>query len=270
MTAWTWCQRKGISFITLPGWEEQGVKVAVSGRMGGCSTGEFSSLNLALHVGDKTAAVFENRRRWAEALEVELARMVCACQVHSANVRVVDENDRGRGVFDYPSGLPDTDAMVTSRPEIFLVTFYADCIPVLLFDAKKRVIGMAHSGWKGTVARIAERTVRCMMSCFGCEPADILAFIGPGIGRCCYEIGGDLARAARRKFPGQVLVDHDERFYWDLPGTNRFILEQAGLLAPHITTCELCTACNQDLLFSYRGSRGKTGRMAVVLGMVQG
>jgi YfiH family protein len=266
---WKWQQKGDIAYLTLPEWEQQGVKVAVSGRQGGYSTGEFASLNLALHVGDNPSTVLKNRELWAETVGVEPGDMVCACQTHSDHIAVVDEGYRGRGVFDYTTGLPDTDALVTDRPEVYLMAFYADCVPILLFDRVAGVVGLVHSGWKGTIARIAARTLVCMQKEFGCRVSDVMAFVGPSIGGCCYEVGQDLAARARRVLGLNVELRTtvEGKFFWDLPRTNQIILERAGLLSENILISSICTRCHQECFYSYRGSEGETGRIGVLLGL---
>jgi len=269
VVSWHLHSVQGLSYITLPEWQKQGLTVAITTRTGGFSQGEYSSLNLAFHVGDDQTAVLSNRELLASVLRISLADMVCACQVHKANVRIVTEADKGKGVFEYASALPETDAMVTDCEGVFLTTFYADCIPILLFDVTRRVIGLAHGGWKGTMAKIASATVEVMRKEFGSYPQDIKAFIGPGIGGCCYEVDDGLAAQVRTVFGKDsrfLLEEKQGRNYWYLDRTNFFILENAGLHHQNIGLCGMCTRCNQELFYSYRGSGGRTGRFAVVLG----
>jgi len=169
-----------------------GVVHAVSTRHGGVSIGPYASLNLGLHVGDSADAVLENRRRVCEAAGVELDSLVAGAQVLGNAVAWVTEADRGRGAKDQASALPDTDALVTDSPGVVLVAFSADCALVALVDPCRRAIGLAHASRRGTLGHVAARTVRAMQRLFGCQPADLVAAIGPSIGPCCYEVGPEV------------------------------------------------------------------------------
>ena len=129
----------------------------------------------------------ETHRRTLRALGIRRDEMVSPHQVHSATVQVVDARDRGRVC-------EATDALISDTPGVYLMLRFADCVPVLLYDPVRRAVGLAHAGWRGTVACIARETVRRMVDAFGCRPADIRAGIGASIGPCCYEVGPDVAR----------------------------------------------------------------------------
>jgi hypothetical protein len=195
--------------------------------------------------------------------------MVCCEQVHGNSVVVVGKKEQGRGALDYKTSLPGYDAMVCRTPGIMLTTFYADCIPIYLFDPDHRVVAIAHSGWKGTMGRIAVHTLRVMQKEFGCSPNNTEVFIGPGIGSCCFIIGGDLVKQVKKEFCGLegILNYKLNKYTWDLPLTNRRMLEEEGVRPENIIDCRLCTSCNQEVFFSYRREEGKTGRMAAAIGL---
>ena len=153
-------------------------------REGGVSEGIFSSMNLSFTRGDDPARVKENYRRAAAALGVPAEHIVCSDQTHTTNVRHVTMDDRGKGVFrekDYR----DVDGLITDTPGLVLATFFADCVPLFFVDPVRRCIGLSHSGWKGTAARMGARTVEAMPETFGSNPADIRAAIGPSICEMC-------------------------------------------------------------------------------------
>ena len=175
-----------VPFLTYPLFEKTGVvKSAFSTRIGGVSKGCYESMNLSFDRGDDKDAVMENFQRIASAIGINCHDMVLSRQTHTANVRVVTEEDKGKGIVrerDYT----DVDGLVTNVPGICLVTSYADCVPLYFVDPIKKVIGLSHSGWRGTVGKIGKETVRVMKEHFGCDPADILAAVGPSICQDCF------------------------------------------------------------------------------------
>ena len=269
MPSFTWINKDGMHYITLPHWNQQGVSVAFSARLGGVSQPPYNSLNMGLHVGDKTDDVIENRHRYLDLFSFNPENMVCCEQVHGNSVAVVGKEEQGRGALDFKTSMSGYDAMVCRTPGIMLTTFYADCIPIYLFDPCQRVVAIAHSGWKGTMGRIATQTVRLMQREFGCSPENTEVFIGPGIGSCCFHIGEELSKQVKEEFPGLhgILNYEFNGCTWDLQLTNRLMLQDEGVRPENIINCGLCTACNSEVFFSYRREQGKTGRMAAVIGL---
>ena len=192
----------GTSFplLTFAAWEElPGIRHCFSTREGGVSEGWLSSLNLRRGLYDPDENVNENFRRIAGFFGVGPDRIVCAQQTHTSNVRIVTSADAGKGVTrerDYT----DIDGLITDIPGIVLYTSHADCVPIYFYDPVRRVIALAHSGWKGTAARIGEVTIRKMQEIYGCRPEDIYAAVGPSICADCYEVSEDVADAMRTCF----------------------------------------------------------------------
>ncbi|NLX01928.1 MAG: peptidoglycan editing factor PgeF [Syntrophomonadaceae bacterium] len=269
MPGFAWIKNDGISYITLPHWAEQGVNVAFSARSGGVSQAPYNSLNMGLHVDDKISDVIENRRRYLELFSLTPENMVCCEQVHGNSVAVVGKEEQGRGALDYKTSLPGYDAMVCTTPGIMLTTFYADCIPIFLFDPCQRVVAIAHSGWKGTMGRIATETLKVMQKEYNCLPEKTEVFIGPGIGGCCFNIGEELSKQVKEEFTRlNGILNYDSNgCTWDLQLTNRLMLEENGVRPENIFICDLCTACNTEMFFSYRREQGGTGRMAAGIGL---
>lgn len=269
MQNWIWKEINGIKYITLSTWEELGVTIAFSGRLGGVSNTPYESLNLGLHVGDNREDVIENRSRCLHLFGQNLDAMVCCQQVHGTRVAVVNKSDAGKGAYEFDTALNNTDAMVCNIPGIFLTTFYADCIPLFFFDPEKRAVAVAHAGWKGTMGRIAGKTVEKMKQEFGSLYENIKVFIGPGIDSCCFHIQGDLAEKVNKEFSGfNDIINLGKKGYtWDLKKTNYEILTLFGLKSENITSCDLCTSCNTDKFYSYRRESGLTGRMGAVIGL---
>lgn len=239
--------------------ERMGVPHAVFGRLGGTSLSPFDSLNTGHTVGDAPEAVAANMARIARALGVALEDLVTARLVHGAQVAVVGPQDRGRVV-------PSTDALITASPEVVLFLRFADCVPLLLFDARTGAVGLGHAGWKGTVEGIATAMVEAMRQAFGSRPEEVVGALGPAIGPCCYAIGPDVEALVRQRLShmaGEVLGTRNGRVHLDLWEANRRQLLEAGV--GQIEVSGVCTACRRDLFFSHRGDGGRTGRFGVAI-----
>lgn len=237
------------------------VIACVSGRTGGVSVAPYASLNLSLDVGDQPTAVVENRARLCSALSHPLDALTVANQVHSGDVVVVDESHRGRGARAADDAVADADALVTATPGVLLAVLLADCVPVVLVDRVRSVVAVAHAGWRGTVAHVAANTVACMREAFGCDPADIFAGIGPSIGPASYEVGAEVAAAARFAYPAasEVVRIDGARTTFDLWAANAADLRRAGVLREHVEISSIDSHAATDLYFSHRATR-PTGR----------
>lgn len=263
-----WKTTEKVSYLSLESWEEQGLSVAFSARYGGVSPEPYESLNLGLHVGDEQEKVLHNRKQLLGALDLELEHVVCCEQVHGNKVVSVDERHEGQGAFSYSTALKGIDGLVTQSPGLVLMSYYADCIPLFFFDPVKRVIGLAHAGWKGTMLKIGLNTVTLMQAQYGSKAEDIQVFIGPGIGECCFEIQADLKKKVDTAFPRfhDIIKKSDDRYFWDLKNTNSQMLREAGIKEKHIICSQICTCCDPHF-YSYRRECGQTGRMAAVLAL---
>ncbi len=238
---------------------------------------------------DSPARVAENRKAFFHAVGADHLRAVTLRQIHSDIVHRVDSPDRAAG--DPPGG----DALFTRAPGCLLVIQTADCVPILLADPKQRAIAAIHAGWRGTVRRIAAKTLGRMQMEFGTRPQDVVAALGPSIGRCCYEVGEDVAREFHAQFPEarqwfdgpfDALASGENdpnwlpwltmmppghqppplRVHLDLIAANRAILAEAGVPPRQISSSGFCTACHTDLFFSYR-REGTTGRLMAAIGI---
>ncbi len=278
---------------------------AVFTRHGGVSQGRHASLNAGLSVGDDPAAVMENRRRTAAALGLEPQDFVGAGQIHGDRVAlVVGANtpspaslERGpggeavsspattsfidvvmlRGGPGAAAQPPATgvDALITACPGAMLAMRFADCVPMLLYDPVHQAVGLAHAGWRGSAAGITARTVRAMCQAFGTSPRDVLAGIGPSIGRCCYEVDHPVIQHFSAHFPWwrDVVADDAGRLHLDLWETNRRQLLDAGLVDEQIAVAGICTSCHTGDFYSHRresgpgSAAGETGRFTAVIGL---
>lgn len=259
-----------IKYLTFPLLNKVGmVRHLFSTREGGVSKGIFASMNLSYTRGDEKESVDENFRRIAEIFGTTPDRIVCSRQTHTTNVRLVTEEDCGKGVV-YPADYEDVDGLITNQPGILLCTSYADCVPLYFVDVKNRAIGLAHSGWRGTAAGMGAVMLKRMREAFGTMPGDVLAAIGPSICRDCYQVGEEVAEAFRKSFPDdweELLAKGEEKgkYQLDLWEANRRILLHGGVLPEHIAVTDLCTCCNGDFLFSHRASQGKRGNLGAFL-----
>ena len=248
------------------------VKHGFSTRKGGVSTGIFSSMNLNFKRGDDPDAVMENYRRMAAALNMRVEDMVLSDQTHTTNVRGITEEDRGKGILK-PQDYSDVDGMITNVPGIVLVTSYADCVPLYFVDPVRKAIGLSHSGWKGTVGHIGQKTVWKMHEVYGSEPKDIVAAIGPSICQSCYEVSDDVAEAFRANFTADEVADilldkGNGKYQLDLWKANWYVLTDAGILPEHLSVTDLCTACHPDLLWSHRKTNGQRGGLSAFLSLI--
>lgn len=248
------------------------VKHGFSTRKGGVSTGIFSSMNLNFKRGDDPDAVLENYRRMAAALNMRVEDMVLSDQTHTTNVRVITEEDRGKGILR-PQDYSDVDGMITNVPGIVLVTSYADCVPLYFVDPVRKAIGLSHSGWKGTVGHIGQKTVWKMHEVYGSEPKDIVAAIGPSICQSCYEVSDDVAETFRANFTADeaadILLDKGNgKYQLDLWKANWYVQTDAGILPEHLSVTDLCTACHPDLLWSHRKTNGQRGGLSAFLSLI--
>ena len=248
------------------------VKHGFSTRKGGVSTGIFSSMNLNFKRGDDPDAVLENYRRMAAALNMRVEDMVLSDQTHTTNVCVITEEDRGKGILK-PQDYSDVDGMITNVPGIVLVTSYADCVPLYFVDPVRKAIGLSHSGWKGTVGHIGQKTVWKMHEVYGSEPKDIVAAIGPSICQSCYEVSDDVAEAFRANFTAyeaaDILLDKGNgKYQLDLWKANWYVLTDAGILPEHLSVTDLCTACHPELLWSHRKTNGQRGGLSAFLSLI--
>lgn len=236
-------------------------------RSGGVSSPPYDSLNLGLHVGDVPSAVSDNRSRACGALGFSLDDWVSGEQVHGASVLRVTGELRGRGARAHNTSLPGVDGLVTDTPGVLLAGYFADCVPILIADPQGPKVGIAHAGWRGTLAGIARNLVRTLEESFGSPPERLVAWVGPAIGACCFHVGLDVAELFARAGFGDFISDGPSI---DLKGINRELLVAAGLDPAHVEASNLCTACSTERFFSHRALGPRTGRMAGLIGIESG
>lgn len=244
-------------------------------REGGVSAGPYRSLDLGWNNDDSRDNIYENYRIAAMHFGAAPDRCVMSMQTHTTNVRRITEEDAGRGLTR-PLGYRDIDGMCTDVPGIVLVTLHADCTPLYFADPVHKAVGLAHSGWRGTAGRMGACMVDRMQEWYGTRPEELLAFIGPTIRSCCYEIGPEVAAQFTELFGESVCQEEEillpgrgDRMMLNLAGANRRILLDAGILPEHLGDSGICTCCHGDLFFSHRyamrHSGGKRGNCAAMI-----
>lgn len=254
-------ETEGLAYYRAVGWA--GVKHGIFTRHGGSSRAPFYSLNLGGNVGDDPKAVRSNHERMYAALGVDDAKACSVWQVHSNHVVMANKPVQGR------RWLAQADGMVTDRADTPLSMRFADCTPLLFWDAMRGVIGIAHAGWRGTVQGVGAQVVNTMINAYGCKGADIQAIIGPSIGQNRYQVGEEVVDSVRVYFgttDGLIRRDsNDSTAYLDLWAANALDLRRAGV--EQIDIAGICTATHSDDWFSHRAERGMTGRFGAVISL---
>lgn len=246
------------------------VRAGLSTRLGGVSEGVFSSMNLSYTRGDDPQKVDENFARICAAMELPTNGVVVSAQEHHTHLQNVTKADCGKGVGK--AGFTDVDGLLTDEVGVVLCTQYADCVPLLFLDPKRRVVAASHAGWRGTVEQIGRLTVERMQKDYGCDPKNILAGIAPSIGKCCFEVDTPVFDA----FSQMSVFDDacftpkgEDKFHIDLWEVNRRVLLSAGVCADHIMVTDLCTRCYPDVFWSHRKTGAARGSLAAFIGMVE-
>ncbi len=253
--------RAGLTYYQNDAWGD--LRHGIFTRRGGVSRAPWASLNLGASKGDEPAAVAENHKRVYRAIGVDGARAASCWLVHSVDTLVI------RGEARQEGNLRKADALITDQQDTPLVMRYADCVPLLYFDRARRVIGLGHAGWRGTVKGMASKVISMMRKTFGCRAADIEVVIGPAISRRNYRVGAEVIRQAEAYFgadAGLVWRDSaDGSAYFDLWRANELDLVRCGVKS--IEILELCTYENTRDFYSHRAENGVTGRFGVVMSL---
>jgi purine-nucleoside/S-methyl-5'-thioadenosine phosphorylase / adenosine deaminase len=287
--AWTLRRARGLQIVESRALVKLGWLVhGFSTRPGGESVLDGKhALNLGFTDWDESERVAANRAKFAAAIAAKQMPLVTLRQIHSDVIYVVAVP---------AADAPKADALATRTPGLLLGVQAADCVPILLADTRRRVVAAIHAGWRGTLARIAVKALGRMHMEFGTRPRDVVAALGPAIGRCCYEVGPEVAQAFAAQFSGAAdwfdgpfdQLAHGEEPLWlpwltmmppghvpppprvqlDLRAANRWQLVNTGVPAAQIDVSDLCTSCRTDLLFSYRREGAKAGRMMAAIGKV--
>jgi polyphenol oxidase len=230
------------------------IRYGMSTRLGGVSPEPFG-MNLSFRVGDESGNVERNRVRFFGSLGFDPRSLAIPHQCHSNVVQIVNQ------AGDYES----CDGLVTNATGLPLVITIADCMPIVLFDPKKAVLAHVHAGWRGSEGRITKKAVDIMEQQFGVSSRDIVAFLGPSAGVCCYEVGREVSDA----FAPEDSEMRNGRIFLDLKKANVSQLRQCGIQSANIEVSTQCTICGSDLFHSYRRDRERSGRMMAVVSLLR-
>jgi len=228
-------------------------------RQGGISKGKFFSLNFSSREGDGTENVRQNWKILATAFNLEVEQFFVVNQIHGDRILIIDHPVR-----NFISNQPyQCDAIITDQPGLAIGIKTADCVPVFFADKKKKIIGVAHAGWKGTSLKISAKVVDAFVQHFSCLTDDIVAVIGPAIGPCCYQVDDVVFDSMREdKDRESFFSPCCMRGHWvlDLPLANRLQIIGRGVIPVNVFTTDYCTSCNTGIFFSHRREGGNTGR----------
>jgi YfiH family protein len=229
--------------------KEKGVRHFFSSRIGGVSTGVYESLNLGVYTDDSSGYVKENIRRVFSSAGMSWKNAAYLKQVHGNSIYEVTASN-----LNQIRGL-EGDGLITRDANIPIGIFTADCVPILLYDRVNKIAAALHGGWKGTDLGIAKKAIEIMCTRMCSSPENVLAAIGPCIGKCCFEVGEDVSQ----RF--SLSSERNGRLYVDLALENINQLKDCGVPENNISNSGICTYCSRDTLFSYRRDKGATGRM---------
>ncbi|MBI3754123.1 MAG: peptidoglycan editing factor PgeF [Deltaproteobacteria bacterium] len=248
-------------------------------RIGGISKPPFASLNFDMRDGDNIANIEHTKAAVGRLFGFDVKRLLTINQVHGSDILVIDKPVKDILNLSKTSA----DAIITNQYDFAIGILTADCVPILLLDPVKKVIGAVHAGWKGTVKTVVQKAIDTMVKQFGSDKKEILAAIGPSIGQCCYKVDGAVAKEFRGNefiIPRPILRmgappplkkgeskgdlakegRGDSCWQLDLKKANLSQMANSGILEKNISVEDLCTSCRNDLFFSYRADNKKTGR----------
>jgi len=257
----------GVGLLRFPAFENMPeIAHAFSTRIGGVSKDEFSSMNLGFNRGDPQENVEENYKIFAQALKIPAENMTAGMQDHNINIRQVGKAEAGIAIWK-PRDMESIDGLCTNEPNIPLVVYAADCVPLYYVDRKNKAIGLAHAGWKGTAAGMAKAMVQKMQEAFGSKPEDLIVGIGPSIGKGCFEVDLPVAEVFQVLPNSDLFVEDKQtgKYLVDLWECNKQFLLNSDIPLKNIFVGAVCSMCNSDLVFSHRKTRGHRGSNVAVL-----
>jgi YfiH family protein len=255
-------QQEGLKYYQFDLFNDRPFYHAILTRQGGVSQPPFDTLNTGGTVGDNPQDVLKNHHLIYDTLGFDFQSRFDVWQVHGTKILCTD----APRPQDTPH--PKADGILTDKAGVTLFMRFADCVPILLYDPVKKVIGIVHAGWQGTVKKIAKAAVEKLMDCYGSNPETLLVGIGPSICQSCYEVGDEVHQAFLRSFDKkaeQYFNKENDRYYLDLWGANLDVLKAAGV--QQIEVAAICTACHLEDWYSHRAENGKTGRFAVLMAL---
>ncbi len=267
---WNFTLKKNnnLLYLTIPSFVETNlVNHCFTTKAGGVSLKPYEGLNLGTNTLDKKEYIEKNYSIISSELGINPRDIIISDQVHDDRIlRINKYHQIGKDIFN--TKLKGIDGLITNEKNVALITLYADCVPIFFLDTENEVVGLSHAGWRGTVKKIGKKTVEKMVKEFDSDPSKILVGIGPSIGPCCYEIDEKVIRKFEQEYKylnDFVVKKSNSKYILNLWAANKISLLEAGLKEENITISNVCTKCNNNLFYSYRGNNGITGRMAAII-----
>lgn len=254
--------KENLKYFTFDSFPKEKINHGVFTRLGGISPDSFSSLNVGESAGDSRENVVENRKRIFEVFDKPVESIYDVWQIHSNIVQFTDQPRKPGSKHE------QADAIFTNSKNVSLFMQFADCVPILILDTDKDIIGIVHAGWQGTVKRIVQNSITYLIDNFACDPNDIQAGIGPSIGPDHYEVGRNVILEVKDKLneiQSDVLISRNGSTYFNLWKANEILLHQVGVTK--IEVAAICTACHLNEWYSYRLEGQKSGRFGVFMGL---
>ncbi|NLX60967.1 MAG: peptidoglycan editing factor PgeF [Tissierellia bacterium] len=229
---------------------------------------ELNDLNFVKHIF--TTRIGWTKENYKEELSklfnIDTDKIINVNQVHKTDILHIDSINK----VSAKTERREYDGIITHLTDVLLITYHADCVPIYFVDKYKKVVGLAHGGWKGTYGNIAGKMIDSMIEYYNSQIEDILVAIGPSIGPCCYEVGKDVSDLFIGRYENfeDIIVNRNEKIYLDLWKTNYLQLKEKGVPKENIILANMCTSCNVNKLYSYRKEKGTDKRMIAGIALV--
>jgi len=260
-------QNNELKYLKLNELEEYGFHVMFSTRIGGFSKPPYESLNLGFHTSDENNLIRKNREKIYKSLNLSADNIIFAEQIHSNNIKLVDNSDKGSGVYNYSSSIKNIDGLISTDSSIILGGLFADCVPIYIMDKSQGYFALIHAGWKGTFNNILLETLNFFKYNLKSAVKDLLIVMGPSIAQNNYEVSFDLIKKFKDKFDSDLkyYIKRNNNYWLDLKKLNKSIALDNGIKKENIYISKLCTFERENLFYSYRRDSGTTGRMAAFI-----
>jgi len=234
-----------------------------STRFGGASVGNYGSFNLSPYTGDVLENYTHNVLKLTTELGITPAQLIFPQQTHSDVVKVIDSTFLALSADTKKAYLTGVDALITNEPQLCIAVTTADCVPIMLYDKEHKAVAVVHAGWRGTCARLVEKTLKAMQHQYGTQPADVHASIGVSISPAVYRVGEELIDAFEQQLFATDLIfkRSNEELYLDLWTANKWLLEQNAVPSSHIEIAGICSFTEHERFFSARKLGIQSGRM---------
>lgn len=260
--------KESLTYLVFTPWEhDENIIHGFSTRFGGVSKGDLATLNLGFNRGDEQENVMENYKLISKALDVPFESLVLSKQVHETQITKVGHEECGNGILT-PNKWESMDGLYTNEQGVTLVTHYADCVPLFFYAPQYGMIGMAHSGWRGTVHEIGKKMIEIWRDREGIPVSEIQVAIGPSIGPCHFEVHEDVASHFQSQFPNADFITYDQskdKYTIDLWACNKQSLCGIGVPEENIIVSGVCTCCMDQIFFSHRMTGGKRGTLGAFM-----